>query len=59
MRPCLCRRAYCREAQPIVASDRHSSILAAIKSLGVHVEPAPPGDKLHNPDAESATKGIC
>ena len=25
----------------------------------MHVEPAPPGDKLHNPDAESATKGIC
>ena len=28
------------------------------RDLGMHPEPSPPGDKFHNPDAESAIKGI-
>ena len=51
-------RHFCRESKPIVASDRAPSILAAIESLGMHSDPSPPGDKFHNPYAESAIKTI-
>ena len=49
---------FCRESQPIVASDRYSSILGAIRELGMHPESSPPGDKFHNPLAESAIKTV-
>ena len=49
---------FCREFNPIVASDRYPSILSAVRSLGLSSDPSPPNVPIHNSHAESAIKAV-
>ena len=53
-------RHFCGRKSPIVsvASDCAPEILKAVRDLGFNSEPSVPGDRLHNPFAESVTRTL-